>query len=173
MAPVFYFGLCLLGCLAFSPSTEGVRDLSLPRPRSPCPAGTLYYRKMCYEYLSDPLSWEDAEDYCEYWRDGHLASIQSKAEENIISKYIKKTSNPSGVWIGFHATPQSSVKWEWTDGLAYPPGSALWDGRKPFTSTSNQCIALVNMQQPTVPVRWSQQSCYSLYPYVCKFSAAN
>nr|XP_060632273.1 lithostathine-1-beta-like [Anolis sagrei ordinatus] len=132
-------------------SLAGARDRSLLRPRSPCPAGTLYSRNVCYEYLEEEVTWQDAEDYCQFWRAGHLASIQSDKEENIISKYIKQTNSPSRVWIGFHATPVSSkLKWGWADGFAYPPGSALWDNRKPSTTlSSSRCAALCNVQHPT------------------------
>nr|XP_008120559.1 PREDICTED: lithostathine-2 [Anolis carolinensis] len=129
---------------------------------------------MCYEYLEDAASWEDAENSCQYWRGGHLASIQSSEDEKEISNYIRKITRNNTVWIGFHAERVSSkLKWGWSDGFAYFSGSALWDGRRPsFTSTSNQCLALHNVQDSTASARWAQENCSNIYPYLCKYRAA-
>nr|XP_008122213.1 PREDICTED: regenerating islet-derived protein 4 [Anolis carolinensis] len=174
MGLVVCFGLCLLGCLAFSPSVEGVRNQSLPRPRSPCPPGAFYYQRMCYEYLNDALSWEDAENSCQNSRGGHLASIQSLQDEKDISNYIRKATQNYLVWIGFHAELVSSkLKWGWSDGFAYLAGSALWDGRRPSnTDISKLCIALHNVQDSSASARWAQVDCSNRYPYLCKYRAA-
>nr|XP_008120567.1 PREDICTED: dromaiocalcin-1-like [Anolis carolinensis] len=153
-------------------SLAEARDRSLLRPRSPCPPGVLYYRSVCYEYLEDAVSWQEAENSCQYWRDGHLASIKSPIEEEKINAYIRSNSKQHTVWIGFRATLVSSKPvWGWSDGFEYIPGSPLWDKNRPVSS-SNQCAALCNVQNPSASTRWMQYSCSGTYPYLCKYRAA-
>nr|XP_060632271.1 snaclec alboaggregin-A subunit alpha-like [Anolis sagrei ordinatus] len=111
MGPVSYFELCLLGCLAFSLSVEGIparnRSLSLDLPR--CPSGALKYDDMCYEFHENALPWQDAENNCWRWRKGHLATIESAREEKLVSDYISREGNTQIAWIGLQGTASSSV----------------------------------------------------------------
>nr|XP_008120560.1 PREDICTED: regenerating islet-derived protein 3-alpha [Anolis carolinensis] len=95
-------------------------------------------------------------------------------EEKDISEYIRRISRASSVWIGFRAKLASSkFTWGWSDGVKYVPGSALWDNRRPSTSSSyDQCVALRSVQDSTGSIRWWQYSCSTRYPYLCKYRAA-
>ncbi|KAH0617231.1 hypothetical protein JD844_029096, partial [Phrynosoma platyrhinos] len=44
-----------------SSSIAGTQNSSRLSSRSQCPPGVLYYNRFCYEFFSDPASWEDAE----------------------------------------------------------------------------------------------------------------
>nr|XP_008122212.1 PREDICTED: C-type lectin BfL-2-like [Anolis carolinensis] len=87
-------------------------------------------------------------------------------EEKDISEYIRRISRASRVWIGFRAKLASSkLTWGWSDGVKYVPGSALWDGRRPSTSSSyDQCVVLWSVLDS---IRWWRYSCSTRYPYLC------
>ena len=63
-----------------------------------------------FTYVKTPTKWKDAEAYC-VARGGHLASIQSPAE----NAAVKNLCNGETCWIGFN---DISVEkgWVWTDG---------------------------------------------------------
>ncbi|XP_008120558.1 regenerating islet-derived protein 4 [Anolis carolinensis] len=174
MEKLVYFGVCLLGCLAFCPTAEGARNRSLALPRSRCPPGAFYFQKMCYEYLKESASWQDAEVSCQYWRKGNLASILNEVEGAVISSYAKSVSSEKTAWIGLNAiTLPEKLFWMWSDGSEYIPGSQLWDKRTPDTMISdNKCITLINLQKPNEKSRWKQTCCSDKRNYICKYKAA-
>nr|XP_042703377.1 C-type lectin lectoxin-Enh1-like [Chrysemys picta bellii] len=54
MGPVAYFSLCLLGCLIFNPSLEGVQGVA-------CPRSWLPFHDSCYRYVPQEKTWMEAE----------------------------------------------------------------------------------------------------------------
>ncbi|XP_060100471.1 C-type lectin BpLec-like [Heteronotia binoei] len=142
--------------------------------RASCHPGAVYIRGYCYEFFSNSLSWDAAEDACQKLGPGsHLASISSSWEERRISTYIRSHSNANCVWIGFYAVPHyNTMEWKWSDQSRYIFGAPLWDKRKPSTSISSlECVALCNVRYPSYSARWYQQNCETPYPYVCKYMA--
>jgi hypothetical protein len=61
-----------------------------------CPGGWQMFDGHCYQVSLNRTSWENAEADC-YYKGGHLASIHSLAEHNLISKLV----DPGTVlWFG-------------------------------------------------------------------------
>ncbi|XP_015268452.1 PREDICTED: dromaiocalcin-1-like [Gekko japonicus] len=178
MGQVVFFALCLLGCFVFGLSDTpgedaGDEDVAA---RYYCPPGAIYIRGNCYEFFRNSISWDLAEAQCQNLRHrSHLASFSSMREEKLVSAYIKRFSTTNYVWIGLNAMPNvNKLMWEWSDRSPYISGSPLWDNRSPSTTiSSSECLLLTNVQSPSSSTRWMQQSCYSSYPYVCKYTAFN
>nr|XP_006013988.1 PREDICTED: aggrecan core protein-like [Latimeria chalumnae] len=71
----------------------------------------------CYQFISNPMSWADAEFFCKgLIREGHLASVHSKEENEFIVTLIKKAANSDRqVWIG-GSDCYKDQNFVWTDG---------------------------------------------------------
>ncbi|TFJ96504.1 lactate dehydrogenase [Platysternon megacephalum] len=80
MGPVAYFSLCLLCCLIFNPSLEGIGATS-------CRRGWLYYQGHCYAFFPEKVSWLDAEDKHWRWTDGSLYRYSAWNAEEPNNKY--------------------------------------------------------------------------------------
>nr|XP_056702625.1 regenerating islet-derived protein 4-like [Euleptes europaea] len=77
---------------------------------SSCPGGWMFYQGSCYGFFQDKLSWAEAEIECQsQGRNGHLASIWSRAEGAVLARHIKMYRQECvPVWIGLH-DPQRVV----------------------------------------------------------------
>nr|XP_034984554.1 lithostathine-like [Zootoca vivipara] len=166
MGHILYLGLCLLGCLILNPLAEGAANRTRS-VRAHCPPGAVFYKKYCYEYFSSNLMWIDADVRCQRRHGSQLASILSASEANVVYSYLQNYGS-STIWIGLVAARGSSnMNWEWSDGSDfYQP---LWDGRSISTSiSSSECVSL----SPSGSTKWTQRSCTTSLPFLCKFKAS-
>ena len=67
-------------------------------PGNSCPSGWQEFEGHCYLYVRSGMTWANAEKDCNS-RGGHLASVHSADENNLI-KSLWSGSGPSYVWIG-------------------------------------------------------------------------
>ncbi|XP_065449215.1 C-type lectin-like isoform X1 [Chrysemys picta bellii] len=135
MGPVAYFSLCLLVCLIFNPSLEGVQAVS-------CPGCWLPFHDSCYQYVPQEKNWAEAEADCQnHWHGAHLISIHSAEENNILADYMKwNLTKNSPVWIGL-SDPMEDQSWRWTD--ESPVSFRAWDKGQPNNQNSNEhCVVL-------------------------------
>ncbi|XP_060135430.1 lithostathine-like [Zootoca vivipara] len=57
--------------------------------------------------------------------------------------------------------------WYWNDGSVF--SQPLWDGRSISTSISTyECVSL----SPSGSTKWTQRSCTTSLPFLCKFKAS-
>ncbi|XP_058047436.1 lithostathine-like [Ahaetulla prasina] len=168
-----FWAFCLLACLTGTSLAEGSPKI---QARSKCPDQAVYYRLQCYHPIYMLLSWYEAEIECQHLRSGsHLATILTAAEEKIVSSHIRRSNSATNAWIGMNAVQEGKkLNWQWSDATTYTPGSLLWDNRAPSTTVStSQCISVANIQTPGNAVRWIQQTCESVLPFICKYKASN
>ncbi|XP_070803942.1 lithostathine-like [Pituophis catenifer annectens] len=166
-----FWGFCLLACLIGTSLVEGSPKI---QARAKCPNQAVYYRLQCYHPIYRLLSWDDAEIECQHLRSGgHLATFRTAAEERIVSSHIRRTSTATNAWIGMHAVQESNkLNWQWSDATSYTPGDSLWDNRAPSsTASSSQCISVANIHSPGSTTRWTQHTCHSVLPSICKYKA--
>ncbi|XP_044854903.1 C-type lectin-like [Mauremys mutica] len=159
MGPVAYFSLCLLGCLIFNPSLEGIGAIS-------CPEDWIQYKDFCYGFFSDKMTWSEAEVECQYHRKGaHLASILNEAEGNTVAKYISMSHSPTDrVWIGLQ-DPRQNRHWRWTDSSLYSY-SAWYAGEPNNQGGVEYCTELLSH---TGFKNWNDTPCNNQNGYVCKY----
>ncbi|XP_015266198.1 PREDICTED: C-type lectin-like, partial [Gekko japonicus] len=94
-----------------------------------CPTGWMFYQGSCYGFFQDKMTWAEAEIDCQsHDRNGHLASIGSRAEGVVLAKHIQAYQQELfTIWIGLH-DPQRKRRWRWSDRSlvnfkAWGPGS--------------------------------------------------
>ncbi|XP_065279622.1 C-type lectin-like [Emys orbicularis] len=159
MGLVAYFSLCLLGCLIFNPSLEGIGATS-------CPDEWIQYKDYCYGFFSEKMTWSEAEVECQYQHKGaHLASILTEAEGNTVAKYISMSRSPTDhVWIGLH-DPRQDRHWRWTDGSLYHYNA--WNAGEPNNEYGDEyCVELLSYKGFK---EWNDKDCRTQNAYVCKY----
>ncbi|XP_055348421.1 macrophage mannose receptor 1-like isoform X1 [Paramacrobiotus metropolitanus] len=94
------------------------------------------------------LPWHEAENFCRQFKGGHLASINSEAEQSTVYALVNGDMN----WIGLRQNPNAQNRWEWSDGKGLT--TANWHAEishtNPFTSN---CVGFRSSGQ------WVPQSC--------------
>jgi serine/threonine protein kinase len=88
-----------------------------PDSKSP-PSDASVFKNHAYKFFPEVLSWHQAKNRCEEMG-GHLAKIESEAENNFViglaKNGISRLSNFDGVWLG--ATDERfEGQWKWFDG---------------------------------------------------------
>ncbi len=112
-------------------STAASTTSEAPMTTTPleCPSGWTEFENHCYLAQKSTLYWQPAEASC-LSLGGHLASIHSKAEYNLVAGLLAGYS----FWIG--GTRSGSAEWTWSDGSAWD--YELWYSED--SSTSYQCV---------------------------------
>lgn len=91
----------------------------------------LHFQGNTYRRFDDPMSWKAAKEYCEQLG-GHLATITTAEEQNIIAQLISK-GNKSSYWLG--ATDESvDGEWLWITGEEFTYSN--WGHGQPDNSYS-------------------------------------
>ncbi|XP_062839494.1 C-type lectin BpLec-like [Anolis carolinensis] len=154
-------GLSLFVLLALSCFLEGTNAGS-------CPDDWLAYQNHCYGLFYDKLTWHEAEEDCKnYGTNGHLASIHSWVEAEVISDYIiTNHKHINYVWIGLYDTYRVRI-FQWTDGSSLT--FKAWAQFEPtFFTLSKYCVHLIDF---TSYKEWAAVACDEKASYLCKFSS--
>uniref|UniRef100_H3AC89 C-type lectin domain-containing protein n=1 Tax=Latimeria chalumnae TaxID=7897 RepID=H3AC89_LATCH len=132
--------------------------------RAGCPSGWFSYKRVCYGYFTEKMSFYSAETECQRFGHGvHLASIMTNAEASIITARLRERGASSSVWIGLN-DPEKNGKWEWIDGsmvkfrnwYSYQPDNYL---------ASEYCGELYFSDLQ----RWNDRNCEGEQPFLCKY----
>jgi hypothetical protein len=119
------------------------------------PACTLGPGGHCYNRISDPLTWLEAESAC-VALGGHLVAIETAPEQD-----VAWSVSMGGGWIG--ATDEGSEgAWRWTTGESWTP---RWGSTQPDNAGgAENCAALWSAFDGA----WADVSCDSRLPAVCE-----
>uniref|UniRef100_A0A803SNN5 C-type lectin domain-containing protein n=1 Tax=Anolis carolinensis TaxID=28377 RepID=A0A803SNN5_ANOCA len=133
LRPMSHVHLSLTGLLA---TAFFLQDKAV----SSCPNGWMSYQRHCYGLFTTKLSWMEAEKDCQsHGSTGHLASINSEMQNNMIKMYIDYNFNGDGLWIGLF-DPDQKGAWQWSDHSAVSYLS--WNGGKPIYNDQKACVHL-------------------------------
>ncbi|XP_055351238.1 uncharacterized protein LOC129597631 [Paramacrobiotus metropolitanus] len=110
------------------------------------------------------LTWQEAEDFCIGYR-GHLASIDSLNEQNVISFMLPYTSwqanqQRENFWIGLKEKDQS---WAWSDGSVYGTNTFFNSMLDHSTTDVVDCVAM-----EAYTGSWIKQNCQLSWGWVCE-----
>ncbi|CAJ0952930.1 unnamed protein product, partial [Mesorhabditis belari] len=67
-----------------------------------------------YKVIAQYITFDEAEAYCAS-RKGHLVSIHSQEENDLVRKLAKNIDSNSHFWIGLKRNPKKENAFEWTD----------------------------------------------------------
>ena len=118
------------------------------------------FNKNCYNFVDSTVSWAEAEAQCkdQSWQGvkGHLASIQSKEEND----FVARLANFQRFWIG-GTDIQSEGSWTWSDGSVM--NYLNWSPNNPNNQGGTEhCM--------DITTSWNDNSCNRPLKFVCKFT---
>ncbi|XP_032076931.1 C-type lectin-like [Thamnophis elegans] len=149
------------------------QDLTGPRGRSVCPSGTFASKVgsewSCYKFYEEKVTFEDAEQECQYEWKGHLASFTNDKQAAAIAAYLSKENmDELYTWIGLRRDEGSSIStgWRWVDGSR--SRYRKWSSGEPNNQQSEYCVGL----QPTGYLTWVDIPCSYERPFLCKWKPA-
>jgi hypothetical protein len=132
-----------------------------------------------YVYYDDLKTWTDAEASC-VSKGGHLASIASDAENQMVYQKIISTLTCDGmwraVWLGMNDLASQGT-YVWTD--KSPATYFKWNSLSPsrtYQGRPENCVVMFTCTAPqymtngVVLQQWNDASCtLEQYPYICEF----
>ncbi|KAJ7316340.1 hypothetical protein JRQ81_002502 [Phrynocephalus forsythii] len=129
-------------------------ELGIRNPKCPQNAPWWFYDDHCYYFEKEkkgPHAWANVR--CSYYKDSHLARIDSENEKKWLGKMLEAES-----WIGLQ---QKGITWKWSDNggdIDRSKYSWLWD----FPATANGCAQM--LQGGTLRAL----PCSEQHLYICK-----
>ena len=82
------------------------------------PARTFFdveeYNGHYYAVVDEGMDWRDADVYCRN-HGGHLATINSNAEQKFVQALVLKNGNRNSYWLGGYQSVVKADKWYWVD----------------------------------------------------------
>ena len=117
--------------------------------------------EFCY-YRMPHLSFGEGEEFCKT-KYGHLASINSKEEQDAVTALIK--SVPGGTsytftWIGYIDNEATGLDWNWIDGMG---GYTNWETNQPTSPGQYLCAFHYKFTG-----EWYSAQCSNEYSVLCK-----
>ncbi|KAL8222663.1 UNVERIFIED_CONTAM: hypothetical protein K2H54_077886 [Gekko kuhli] len=98
-------------------------------------------------------------------RNGHLVSINSEAEADLVTSYIERHQKKCvNVWIGLH-DPRRNGRWTWINGS--PQWFSAWAPGMPDNYLGNEYCTELRCQEGYVT--WNDVHCDNVRPYLCKY----
>lgn len=148
-------------------SAEDGTDSTMPEteqpPPEPEPCAGQTFGASCYEVFGEAAAWIAAEQSCVDWG-GHLASVESFAENDFIAAWPAQlgipVGNGSGIWLG--GTDVNFGVFQWWDGSALTFQS--WAPGQPDNGAGVDCIEKRNDGTGL----WYDRRCTDAQPFVCE-----
>ncbi|KAM4670562.1 C-type lectin domain family 4 member A isoform 3-T3 [Amazona ochrocephala] len=130
-----------------------------------CPKGWKRFQGSCYYLSGDVMSWADSEQNCT-GMGSHLVVINSKAEQDFLSKEVKKPTRGENHYIGLSA--QKMGQWQWVDQTPFNMTAAFWREGEPSNPDYEKCVVI--HQTSGVLNNWNDVQCNS-HNRICEAAA--
>lgn len=127
-----------------------------------------YFYKVVYEQ-DDIRTFYEAEEFCSEFENGHLASINSPAENEWLHRKIQSIGHlkkPGRFWVGA-SDRRHFGSFEWLDGKPFVFHAAHYMGaRNPRRKQDYEmCLSMTSSRKD---VFWNEDDCYNARGYICK-----
>ncbi|XP_065531253.1 C-type lectin domain family 4 member A isoform X3 [Lathamus discolor] len=103
-----------------------------------CPKGWKRFQGSCYYLSGDATSWANSEQNCT-GMGSHLVVITSKAEQDFLSKEVKKPLRGENHYIGLIA---QMGQWHWVDQTPFNVTAAFWREGEPSNPDDEKCVVI-------------------------------
>ncbi|KFQ57071.1 PREDICTED: C-type lectin domain family 4 member A-like [Nestor notabilis] len=130
-----------------------------------CPKGWKRFQGSCYFISGDAMSWAASEQNCT-GMGSHLVVINSEAEQDFLSKEVKKPSRGENHYIGLSA--QSVSQWHWVDQTPFNVSAAFWREGEPSNTDHEKCVVIHRTSRPLN--NWNDVPCNS-HNRICEAAA--
>src|SRR5690606_1314063 len=133
-----------------------------PPPGAPCTGNE--FGGSCYQLFAEVAPWGVAEQRCVAWG-GHLASVESEAEDDFISSWPAllgiPPGNGSGIWLGAtDAALDGDFRW-WDD------AQVLFDNWAVFQPDNGPGVDCIEKRNDAAAL-WYDRRCTDALPFVCE-----
>ncbi len=99
------------------PIPPWIRNAPDPAPTKPL-FNVEQYNGHYYAVIDDGMDWRDAVEYCRA-RGGHLATINSSAEQKFVQGIVFVQGKRNCYWLGGYQSLMHGDKWYWVDGAPF------------------------------------------------------
>ncbi|KFV64424.1 C-type lectin domain family 4 member D [Dryobates pubescens] len=130
-----------------------------------CPRDWKLFQESCYYLSSDKLSWAESEQNCT-GMGAHLVVINSKAEQNFLSKELQKYRKGENYYIGLKA--QELEGWHWVDQTPFNETAAFWRIGEPSHTYGEDCVVIHRLSE--APNNWNNVGCWNRHR-ICEAAA--
>ncbi|XP_033101413.1 echinoidin-like [Anneissia japonica] len=142
-----------------------------------CPEYWTEYRGNCYRVFGQALTWQDADNYCQYSSGAprgaaHLVSLHSQGESNFVKNLwntITDNKVVEAVWRNMYWIGLNDIYHEgsfvYSDYSSYDFNN--FHAGEPNNSGNQDCIVVWDYQK-NGRATWDDQQCYNKHAFVCK-----
>ncbi|KAI4885789.1 hypothetical protein NFI96_017734 [Prochilodus magdalenae] len=129
-----------------------------------CGPGFTNINDRCFVYIERYTDWATAENHCMSSFRGHLASIHSDSEYEMVRSLLRSHDSCEGpIWLGLSNCEMRNT-WFWSDGS--PFDYSKWNMNKPNGMHEMDCCTSINIGHHGLK-DWNSVPCHMGFPYFC------
>ncbi|XP_056342379.1 C-type lectin domain family 4 member D-like [Oenanthe melanoleuca] len=131
-----------------------------------CPEGWRRFQRSCYFLSSDKMNWTESQQNCT-GMGSQLVVINSKAEQEFLSKQIKRSPQRKNFYIGLFVAKEGPR--QWVDKTPYNVTAAFWRKGEPSGGQDENCTVIYSPEK-TVN-NWNDSGCVWNFSRICEAAA--
>ncbi|KAH1187052.1 C-type lectin domain family 4 member E-like isoform X1 [Mauremys mutica] len=176
---------CMVTLLMGNPSCEVLKDLpqgsaewhcvvgrdeGKGRVSTCCPLGWEPFQTSCYYFSKDIMNWDNSQRNCT-GMGSHLVVINTGAEQDFISSYVKRTVIGIRVENYYIGLALEKGHWRWVDLTPYNETAVFWIPGEPNNLIVEKCVAVDTSQKDNR--NWNNFPCIPPFHRICETAATN
>ncbi|NXD46026.1 CLC4D protein, partial [Copsychus sechellarum] len=131
-----------------------------------CPKGWRRFQRSCYFLSTDKMNWAESEQNCT-GIGSQLVVINSKAEQDFLSKQLKQFQKKQNFYIGLFLDKKG--QWQWVDKTPYNVTAAFWRKGEPSSGLSESYTVIYSLEQTLN--NWSDVASVWNFSRICEAAA--